>query len=101
MIKERDAIDEDESQEPAVSAMASQESMPVQSEGPVETQTSEQSHAGETDTNNATTQSNTPKRPASHNRRLPLARVKKIAKMDEDVGNLSNAAAMIIASATV
>lgn len=35
------------------------------------------------------------------NKRLPLARVKKIAKMDEDVIAISNSAALIIAGATV
>ncbi|ORY85649.1 hypothetical protein BCR37DRAFT_344702 [Protomyces lactucae-debilis] len=50
--------------------------------------------------NSTASPSGTPKKPAAHNRRLPLARVKKIAKMDEDVNNLSNAAALVIASAT-
>ncbi|CCG81611.1 putative CBF/NF-Y family transcription factor [Taphrina deformans PYCC 5710] len=38
--------------------------------------------------------------PPTGNKKLPLARVKKIAKMDEDVIALSNAAAIVIAGAT-
>lgn len=41
------------------------------------------------------------KRPQSTNKKLPLSRVKKIAKMDEDVVAISNAAALIISGATV
>lgn len=37
----------------------------------------------------------------STDKRLPLARVKKIAKMDEDVIAISNAAALVLAGATV
>lgn len=40
-------------------------------------------------------------KPPVLNKKLPLARVKKIAKMDEDVTAISNAAAIIIAGATV
>lgn len=35
------------------------------------------------------------------NRKLPLSRVKKIVKMDEDVIAISNAAAQIISASTV
>ena len=40
-------------------------------------------------------------KPAQARTKLPLARVKKIAKMDEDVIALSNSAALVISGATV
>lgn len=40
-------------------------------------------------------------KPTNSNKRLPLSRVKRIAKMDEDVVAISNAGALLITGATV